>query len=88
VSGAARSGFQLRGLALERRDGFGHRSCLQERHLIERTVSHVSAGCICGSSTFCTLTNRSSQPLAGVTTRFDFMKQFPMFATLAPASGG
>jgi hypothetical protein len=58
VSGAARSGFQLRGLVLESRDGFGHRSCLQERHLIERTVSHVSAGYICGSSTFCTLTKR------------------------------
>ena len=41
VSGAARSGFQLRGLVLERRDGFGHRSCLQERYLIERTVSHL-----------------------------------------------
>ncbi len=34
------------------------------------------------------LTNRSSQPLAVVTTRFDFMKQFPVFATLAAASGG
>ena len=41
VSGVARSGFQLRGLVLERRDGFGHRSCLQERYLIERTVSHL-----------------------------------------------
>jgi hypothetical protein len=34
------------------------------------------------------LTNRWSRPLAGVMTRFDFMKQFSMFATLAPASGG
>jgi hypothetical protein len=34
------------------------------------------------------LTNRSSQPLAAVMTTFDFMKQFPMFATLAAASGG
>jgi hypothetical protein len=34
------------------------------------------------------LTNRSSQPLAGVMTRLDFMKQFSMFATLAAASGG
>jgi len=33
------------------------------------------------------LTNRWSQPLAGVMRVFDFMKQFPMFATLAPASG-
>ena len=29
-----------------------------------------------------------SQPLAVVMTRFDFMKQFSMFATLAAASGG
>jgi hypothetical protein len=34
------------------------------------------------------LTNRSSQSLAGVMTRFDFMKQFSMSASLAPASGG
>jgi hypothetical protein len=34
------------------------------------------------------LAKRSSQPLAGVISRFDFMKQFPMFATLAAASGG
>ena len=35
------------------------------------------------------LTNRWSQPLAAVmSTFFDFMKQFSMFATLAPASGG
>jgi hypothetical protein len=34
------------------------------------------------------LTNRWSQPLAAVMTRFDFMKQFFVFATLAPASGG
>ena len=34
------------------------------------------------------LTNRWSQPLAGVMSRFDFMKQFPMFATLVLASGG
>jgi hypothetical protein len=34
------------------------------------------------------LTNRCSQPLAGAMTRFDFMKQVSMFATLAPASGG
>jgi hypothetical protein len=33
------------------------------------------------------LTNRWSQPLAAVMTRFDFMKHFPMFATLAAASG-
>ena len=64
VSGAARSGFQLRGLALERRDGFGHRSCLQERHLIERTVSHVSAGDICGLSTVLR-PNQSLEPTAG-----------------------
>jgi hypothetical protein len=30
--------------------------------------------------------SRSSQPLAVVKSRFDFMKQFPMFATLAAAS--
>jgi hypothetical protein len=36
----------------------------------------------------CGLTNRWSQPLAGVMTRFDLMKQFSMFATLAAASGG
>jgi GGDEF domain-containing protein len=30
----------------------------------------------------------SNQPLAVVMTRFDFMKQFPMFATLGHASGG
>ena len=49
VSGAARSGFQFRGLVLERRDGFGHRSCLQERYLVERTVSPLfdpGADCI------------------------------------------
>jgi len=34
------------------------------------------------------LTNRWSQPLAGAISRFDFMKQFQMFATLASASGG
>jgi len=34
------------------------------------------------------LTNRWSQPLAAVMSTFDFMKQFPVFATLAPASGG
>jgi len=34
------------------------------------------------------LTNRWSQPLAVVMTRFNFMKQFPKFATLALASGG
>ena len=34
------------------------------------------------------LTNRWSQPLAEAMTMFDFMKQFPMFATLAAASGG
>jgi len=34
------------------------------------------------------LTNRWSQPLAGEMTRFDFMKQFLVFATLALASGG
>jgi hypothetical protein len=33
------------------------------------------------------LTNRSSQPLAAVTTRFDFMKQFGEFTTLASARG-
>ncbi len=34
------------------------------------------------------LTNRWSQPLAGVKPRFDFMKPFSMFAALAAASGG
>ncbi len=34
------------------------------------------------------LTNRWSQPLAAVKSTFNFMKQFPEFATLAPASGG
>jgi hypothetical protein len=34
------------------------------------------------------LTNRWSQPLAVVMTRFNFMKQFPVFAILALASGG
>jgi hypothetical protein len=34
------------------------------------------------------LTNRWSQPLAVAMTRFDFMKQLSVFATLAPASGG
>jgi hypothetical protein len=34
------------------------------------------------------LTNRWSEPLTGVITRFDFMKQFAMFGTLAAASGG
>ena len=33
-------------------------------------------------------TNRSSQPLAVATSTFDSMKHFPMFATLAAASGG
>jgi hypothetical protein len=33
--------------------------------------------------------NRSlGQPLAALKSTFDFMKQFRMFATLAPASGG
>jgi hypothetical protein len=34
------------------------------------------------------LTTRSRQPLAGVKSTLNFMKQFPVFATLAPASGG
>jgi len=34
------------------------------------------------------LTDRWSQPLTVVMSTFDFMKQFPMFAVLAPASGG
>src|SRR5438270_5911065 len=34
------------------------------------------------------LTNRWSQPLAAAMSRFDFMKQFSMFATLAAPSGG
>jgi hypothetical protein len=34
------------------------------------------------------LTNRSSQPLADAMFTLDFIKQFSMFATLAPASGG
>jgi hypothetical protein len=34
------------------------------------------------------LTNRWSQPLAVVMTRFNFIKQLSMFATLALASGG
>jgi hypothetical protein len=34
------------------------------------------------------LTNRCSQPLAVAMCRFDFMREFPMFATLAAASGG
>ncbi len=34
------------------------------------------------------LTRRWSQPPAAVKSTFDFMKQFPMFATLAAASGG
>jgi hypothetical protein len=34
------------------------------------------------------LTNRWSQPLAVVMSTFDFMKQFPEFATLALARGG
>jgi len=34
------------------------------------------------------LTNRWSQPLAAAMTRFNFMKQLSMFATLAAASGG
>jgi hypothetical protein len=38
--------------------------------------------------TFKDLTNRWSQPLAAVMTRFNFMKQFSMFAMLAAASGG
>ena len=34
------------------------------------------------------LTNRWSQPLAGVMSRFDFMKQLSMLRKLAAASGG
>jgi hypothetical protein len=34
------------------------------------------------------LTKRSSQPLAKAMTGFNFMKQFPEFATLAAANGG
>jgi hypothetical protein len=34
------------------------------------------------------LTNRSSQPLAVAMRTLDFMKQFPVFATLALASSG
>jgi hypothetical protein len=39
-------------------------------------------------ATLLDLTNRCTQPLAGVMTRFDLMKQLSMFATLAPTSGG
>jgi hypothetical protein len=34
------------------------------------------------------LTNRWSQPLAVAMRPFNFMKQFPIFAALAAASGG
>jgi hypothetical protein len=34
------------------------------------------------------LTNRWSQPLSAVMSEFNFIKQFPMFAALAAASGG
>jgi hypothetical protein len=34
------------------------------------------------------LTNRWSQPLAGVMTRFDLITQLQMFAMLGAASGG
>jgi hypothetical protein len=34
------------------------------------------------------LTNRRSQPLAGMKSTFDFMKQFAVFATLAAACDG
>jgi hypothetical protein len=34
------------------------------------------------------LTKRCSQPLAAVKSAFDFMKEFPIFATLALTSGG
>jgi len=34
------------------------------------------------------LTNRWSQPLAVVKSKFNFMKQLSILATLAPASGG
>ncbi|HEX3584707.1 MAG TPA: hypothetical protein VH024_01865, partial [Candidatus Angelobacter sp.] len=56
-----------------------------------RTVSpHLCRGpaSSVATSTPKDLTNRWSQPLAGAMTTFDFMKRFPMFATLAPASGG
>ena len=49
-----------------------------------RHITSVSVSSIMGKH----LTNRWSQPLAVVMTRFDFMKEFPEFATLAPASGG
>jgi hypothetical protein len=42
----------------------------------------------CGNDRPVHLTDRWSQLLAGVMRRFNFMKQFSMFATLAPASGG
>jgi hypothetical protein len=41
-----------------------------------------------GLSTFNRLTHRCSEPLAAVKSTFDFMKQFSMFATLGPVSGG
>jgi hypothetical protein len=41
-----------------------------------------------GKTSLIHLTNRSSQPLAVAMSRFDFMKQFSMVATLALASGG
>ncbi len=34
------------------------------------------------------LTNRCSQPLAVLLSRFDFMRELSMFGTIAPASGG
>ena len=34
------------------------------------------------------LTNRWSQPLTGVKSTFDFIKQFSLFAALAAAIGG
>jgi len=49
--------------------------------------THVSLSALRPQTQTC-LTNRWSQPLAGVTSTFNFMKQFPEFATLAVTSGG
>jgi hypothetical protein len=73
---------------------------LSEGDLV-RTPFRDHVGCVlplAGAQVFATelarlseqrdLTNRWSQPLAAVLSRFDIMKEFPMFAMLALASGG
>jgi hypothetical protein len=61
-----------------------HNACVGTRFRCRLDVEAKASGFM----TVVHLTNRWSQPLAVTKSTFDFMKQFPVFATLPSASGG